>query len=315
MRAVRCKNHQVSVVEVPRPEGAGVRVKIVSAGICGTDLHFVSGAGELAVTLGHELGGITEDGRCVAIEPIQPCGACELCLEGNYNLCKQAAAATLGASLDGGMADEVLVPARSIVPMPSGVRPQDACLIEPLAVGVRGLRLAGLSGGQRVAVIGGGTIGLGAAAACQLAGAETTVIARHDKQKQAARDLGAGLEVGERYDLVVEAAGSKEALAQAVELCRPGGTLLLLALYWEGFTFTGMSGFDVLTKEIRMIPSFTYGQQGVVRDVDMAAALLARRPEIADILITHRYPLDAVAEAFKTAADRSKGAIKVVLEP
>jgi threonine dehydrogenase-like Zn-dependent dehydrogenase len=221
----------------------------------------------------------------------------------------------MGSALDGGMSDEVLVPARCLVPLPSGVRAEDGCLIEPLAVGVRGLRLAGLNGAMRVAIIGGGTIGLATAAATVFSGADTTVIARHDRQKEAALGLGAKLDINGQYDLVVEAAGTREALAQAVQLCRPGGTLLLLALYWDGFEFPGMSGFEVITKEVRMIPSMTYGQQGVIRDVDTAASLLGNRPEIADLLITHRYPLDAVTEAFKTAADRSKGAIKVVLEP
>ncbi|MBT4521250.1 MAG: alcohol dehydrogenase catalytic domain-containing protein [Halieaceae bacterium] len=314
MRAVRCNNKQVEIVEVPRPEGPGVRVKIRSAGICGSDLHWLNNPAELAVTLGHEMGGVTEDGRCVAVEPLQPCGSCDCCLRGDYNLCDQGAIASMGVALDGGMADEVLVPERCLIPLPSGVRVEDSCLIEPLAVGVRGLRLAGLTGTQRVAIVGGGTIGLCAAAPCVFSGAETTVIARHDRQKEAVIALGATLEPNGQYDLVVEAAGTPEALAQAVQLCRPGGTLLILALYWDGFVFPGNAGFEVILKELRMIPSITYGQHGAIRDVDTAAALLGRLPDLVDILVTHRYPLDAAAEAFATAADRSK-AIKVVLEP
>ena len=68
-------------------------------------------------------------------------------------------------------------------------------------------------------------------------------------------------------------------------------------------------------KELVFVPAQMYGRSGPSRDVDVAATLLALRPEIADVLITHRFPLDAAAEAFAVARDRAAGAIKVVLEP
>jgi threonine dehydrogenase-like Zn-dependent dehydrogenase len=68
-------------------------------------------------------------------------------------------------------------------------------------------------------------------------------------------------------------------------------------------------------KEVTLVPASMYGRVGPSRDVDVAATLLAARPEIADAMITHRFPLDAAAEAFAVARDRSAGAIKVVLEP
>jgi threonine dehydrogenase-like Zn-dependent dehydrogenase len=164
---------------------------------------------------------------------------------------------------------------------------------------------------MRVAIVGGGSIGLCTAAAARHAGAEVAVVARHDVQRDAADRLGCSRLDGE-YALVVDAAGTTSALERAVELCRPGGTLLLVASYWEGLT---LPGFAVALKELRIIPASMYSRAGPLRDFDAAAALLAARPEIADILITHRYPLDAAAEAFATAAARSSGAIKVVLEP
>ena len=68
-------------------------------------------------------------------------------------------------------------------------------------------------------------------------------------------------------------------------------------------------------KEIHVQPASMYGRDGAARDVDVAAATLAAQPEIARAIITHRFPLDAAGEAFRTAADRTAGAIKVVLEP
>jgi L-iditol 2-dehydrogenase len=138
------------------------------------------------------------------------------------------------------------------------------------------------------------------------------IAARHDAQKQAAERIGAGLDPSGEYDFVIECAGNSAALKQAVRLCKPGATILLLATYWDGVQ---LPGFEVFIKELKIYTSFMYDRRGLVRDVDVAAQLLAQRPELASIMITHRLPLDAAAQAFATAANREAGAIKVVLEP
>jgi threonine dehydrogenase-like Zn-dependent dehydrogenase len=301
----------VEVVEVPRPEGEGVRVRIRAAGICGSDLHLVHGGFGVPHTLGHELAGELPDGRAVAIEPLVPCGTCRWCRAGEYNLCHSAPAMVMGVMRDGGMADELLVPERSLVPLPAGVPVRDASLVEPLAVAVHGLRKAGLQGGQRVAVVGGGNIGLCAAVVARAAGATVGLVARHPAQIAAGERLGATPAESD-YDIVVDAAGTASALERAVELCRPAATLVLMASYWEGLQ---LPGFLVLMKEVHIVPSVMYGRHAAGRDIDAAAAILAANPEIAATIITHRLPLDAAREAFRVAADRKAGAIKVVLEP
>ena len=310
MRAVRCSGGSVAVVEVAAPRGDGVRVRIRSAGICGSDLHLLERFAP-KVTLGHEMAGLTGDGTPVAIEPLLPCGACPACAAGDYNRCALGPGIAMGTAHDGGMADEILVPERCLVPLATGVTPEDACLVEPLAVAVHGLRRARVSGGARVAVIGGGSIGLCAVAVAARAGAEVALVARHDAQREAGARLGAAEPAGS-YELVVDAAGTPSALALAVELCRPGGTLLLLATYWSGLE---LPGFAVCLKEVTVVPASMYGRAGASRDVEVAAAILAARPEIAAAIITHRFPLEAAREAFAAAADRGGGAIKVVLEP
>jgi len=319
MRAVRCSERGVQVVELPAPEGEGVRVRVASAGICGSDLHMLDGGLALGRTLGHEIAGVLPDGRNVAIEPVDPCGRCDPCSAGDYNLCERGASMLLGVGRDGGMADEVVAPARSLVTLPAGVTARDACLVEPLAVAAHGLRLAAqVSGPGRLAVVGGGSIGLCAVAMARAGGAEVGLVARHAHQREAGRRLGAREPEG-RYDLVVDAAGSASALERALELCRPGATLLLLATYWEGKLT--LPSFQVTLNEIRIVPSSMYsvasaaGAGGEYRDVDAAAAALAGDPRIAETLITHRFPLDAAAEAFEVARQRESGAIKVVLEP
>lgn len=300
------------MMDLPPPAGPGVRVRIRSAGICGSDLHMLAAGYPIAGTLGHEMAGVTDDGTPVAIEPIVPCGACAGCAAGDTELCVRGPAMVMGAALDGGMADELRVPERCLVRLPSGLDLGDACLVEPLAVALHGLRRAGLGAGERVAVVGGGALGLLAVAAARAAGAEVGLAARHDAQREAGTRLGAG-PARDGSDLVIEAAGTKAALEQAVALARPGGRLLLLATYWSGLE---LPGFALCLKEVNVIPASMYGRApGGPRDIDAAAALLAARPEIAPALVTHRFPLDAAPEAFRTAADRAGGAIKVVLEP
>ena len=310
MRAVRCVEREVRVVDVERPSGDGVRVHVRACGICGSDLHMLD-LEMLSVIPGHEFAGVLDDGTPVAIEPLDPCGACDVCRSGRYNLCPRGTEMIFGVGRDGGMAQEVIVPERSLVPLPRGLEPASAFLCEPLAVALHGLRRVGLRGDERVVVIGGGAIGQCAVACAVAAGCETALVARHDHQRACGEKLGA-VGVEGTYDVVIDAAGTSSAAEQAVGLARPAGRMLLLGTYWGGME---LPGFELAMKEVDVVPANIYGQLGVSRDFDAAAVLLGARPAIADAIITHRMPLEAAAEAFRTARDRSAGSIKVVLEP
>jgi len=209
------------------------------------------------------------------------------------------------------MAEEVVVPQRSLVYLPANVHVKDACLIEPVAVALHGLLKAGLSGWMRVAVVGGGAVGLCAVAGAAAAGAEVALVARYLHQAEAGRRLGAR-EVAGTYDLVVECAGSASALKESVGLCRPNGRLLLLGTFWDGLDFPH---YAVAQKGLTLFATMMYARSGAGRDCDRAVALLAGNPEIARSLISHRFPLEEAPKAFEVARERRAGAIKVVLEP
>lgn len=311
MRAVYFKDGEIDLREVPGPSGEGVRVHVRSIGICGSDLHMLEMKSPLDCVVGHEVAGVLDDGTPVAVEPTIPCRECASCRVGDYNLCQSAATRTLGIGRNGGMADELRVPESCLVHLPSNVDVRDACLAEPLAVAVHGMRQAGLNAGQRVAVIGGGTIGLCAVAVAKGGNATVGLSARYDHQMAAGKSLGAGETEGQ-YDLVVESAGTDKAVSGAVKICRPKGRILILGTHWSGLAFPQMAA---MMKEITVTSSYMYATNGAVRDFDVAATLLAGHPEIARALITHRYPLAEVKQAFAVARDRKAGAIKVVLEP
>ena len=339
MKSVRSIDGKPQVVDVPAPSGEGIRLKVKSSGICGSDLHMLDlGIFGPDFTIGHEFAGLLEDGTPVAIEPVMYCGDCVPCDRGDYNLCHRAGTDVLGFGNDGGMAEEVLVAPEQLVRLPDEDLVKDACLVEPLAVCARALRLAGLDGKAnvvseagsppKVAIVGGGTIGQCALAVARHAGAPATLIARHDSQREAGLRLGAEVPDAvapdsdspdvaaalpdSSFDIVVDAAGTPDALQLCARLAAPGAAMSLVSTYWTGLE---LPGIEICMKEIRLYPSIMYGRYDNTRDADHAAAVLASNPEIPKAIITHRYPLDAAPEAFATARDRASGAIKVVLEP
>ena len=303
MRSVRRTATGVETVQGPPPDGEGVRVRVTSAGICGSDLH---ADGPSPVVLGHEFGGLLDDGSLVAVQPFAPCGACPACRRGEEQLCP-ATRDFHGASRDGGLADEVLVAPRCLVPVPPGVDPAAVGLVEPIAVAVHAVNRARLRPGERALVIGGGSIGLLCAAVLAERGTDVDLLARHPAQQSAADALGLGGAVAGRYAVVVDAAGTASSAEQALRAVERGGRLVLVALPWQPIAF----GLPLVLKEVSVIPAIYYGRG----DFSAAAEVLGRHPELAELLVTHRFPLEDAATAFRVASDRAAGAIKVHLIP
>jgi 2-desacetyl-2-hydroxyethyl bacteriochlorophyllide A dehydrogenase len=264
-----------------------------------------------SVTVGHEIAGRLDDGTPVAVEPLAACGDCDRCHAGHEQLCRDVLDRVYGIALDGGMADEILVPATCVIALPETIDPADASLVEPIAIAVHGFNRAEIAPDERVLVIGGGSIGLSALAVARHRGVTCDLAARHDHQNAAAEALGAGLAPGRDYDVVIDAAGTQSSISDAVRRLRPGGRLLLLGSLWSPVKI----GADLAIKEITVIPSSLYGHHHGTREFADGVDVLAARPDLASTLITHRFPLDDAAEAFRVAGDRAAGAIKVVLHP
>jgi threonine dehydrogenase-like Zn-dependent dehydrogenase len=307
---VRAVDGAPRVVEIDDPEddGTSVLVEVVSSSICGTDFGLVA-MGSEGYTLGHEFAG-TVDGVLYAVEPSVYCGECEQCRAGHTQRCS-GEHGNLGVFSDGGLADRARVPQYALTALPPGLAPDDACLVEPMSVAWHAVRRAAIRPGERVAVVGGGSLGLLAVAAARSLGHDVGLEARHPHQHGAGRRLGATAPTGE-YDVVIEAAGSETALARCAELARPGGRVVLLGVFYG---LVPVPGVATLVKELSWVGAMAYGRHDDAREFDEAAALLAANPDIARALITHRFPLDDAAEAFRVAADRASGAIKVALQP
>jgi threonine dehydrogenase-like Zn-dependent dehydrogenase len=284
---------------------------VVSAGICGSDIHMLA-EGLGGVTFGHEFGGRLADGTVVAVRPTGTCGVCAPCAAGRGNLCGDAFMRFHGGTRDGGFADQVVVDANEIYPVPIFLAPTSAALVEPLAVAVHGLRRCDLHPGQHIAVVGGGSVGLAAVAAARYAGVNVDIEARYEHQQRAADALGARIGTSheaahQQYDVVVDAVGSQSAFDRAVRLCRSGGVVIELGVFWEPV----MMSREVVLREITIAPAVFYAHTHDEDDFTTAIKVLANRPDIEDIMVTHRFALEDAVEAFRVAEDRSSGAIKV----
>lgn len=311
MKAIRVLDKKPVFSNCAEPQGSGVLINVVSSSICGTDVHLMPTGMLEGRILGHEFAGYTSDGKAVAIEPFHSCCECDACDEGVIAHCAtHEMPLVAGITLNGGMAETVMVPESSVVELPTGLDVKNANLVETLAVCVRGLQRSNVSDKDKVLVIGAGAIGLSSAACLRAWGMNVTVKARYPHQETAAEHIGAGLNIDGGYDLIVDAVANESSMAEAVQYAKPGGRILLLGSFWEPTPIDPA----LCQKEISIISSAAYKCTEPGRSFVEAARILAENPQIADAIITHRFPLEGADEAFAAAADKNSGAIKVTFE-
>lgn len=310
MKAIQIDGGRPTLVDTALPDHGMVRVRVVSASICGSDLHMMNKGWLEGRIPGHEVAGYTDDGTPVVLEPTMGCGNCGFCGEGFYAQCEHGFN-LLGLNGPGGMAEYVSVPQENLVPLPSGLDVRTAALVEPLAVALHGLNQARVREGDKVLVLGAGAIGLATAAGLKARGMSFDITARHPHQKSAAERLGGRVGAGEGYDVVIDAVGTSESLAEGIERLKPRARLGMVGSFWDPVQLPG----SLCMKEIELIPALAYKCRRPGRTFEQAVTVLADNSDIADTLITHRYPLDGASDAFDTAADRASGAIKVCFEP
>jgi (R,R)-butanediol dehydrogenase/meso-butanediol dehydrogenase/diacetyl reductase len=324
--------------DLPRPKpGPGqVLVRVRSCGICGSDLDWFTGPfPPPAVCPGHEIagevveldGGVREFdvGDRVVVEPLVVCGRCPPCRVGDYQICNRIE--FLGVSRHGGFAEYVAMPRERVYHLPAELDFAVGGLAEPAAVCVHGVRLGSVGLGDRVLVLGAGTIGLLSVMAARAAGAaEVAVTARHEHQAEMARRVGAthvfpanpeGARARAKFtrdcppDVVLEAAGGGgKTLNEAIESVRPGGTVVLLGIFPSQPSCNALS---LVVKEVRLVGSLTYGRRGRWADFELALQMMASNATSARDLVTHRFELERIRDAFETAADKKRGAIKVAV--
>ena len=217
------------IEEVPRPEaGPGeVLVQIELALTDGTDLKMYRRGHpillrESPAPFGHEFCGLVDGRRMVAANSA-PCGACDGCARGEQ--CREL------EFLSGAYADWIVVPERvaavNLHAVPAGLEPEVAALLEPLACCLRGVERAAIAAGDSVAILGAGPIGLMLSACVADAGGWPVIVGGREERRELVSAFGAEPGDGRGADVVLEAAGTEQAWSDAVELVRPGGTVVM----------------------------------------------------------------------------------------
>jgi L-iditol 2-dehydrogenase len=335
MKIARWYNNQDIRIEeapTPRPDSREILVKVISCGICGSDIVEWYRLPRAPLVQGHEIGAeIVEVGDSVTgykpgdrvfIAPKVPCMQCDYCEKGQYPVCS-----TIKERLPGGFAEYILVP-QSLVKngtyhLPDIITYDQSTFIEPLACVVRAQRLAGLRDKQTVMVLGCGMSGLlhiklAKAKSCSIiatdinsrrlalaahCGADVTIDGAEDIAKRMAADNG------KKADLVILCTSAIYAVEQAWKCVDKGGGVLFFAVPGPDKKVT-LPINDLWTKEIKILTSYYCGPPDIVE----AIKLIETETIKVNDLITHKLPLKEVAEGFRLVLDGQES-IKVIIKP
>ena len=298
-------------------------VRVTAVGLCGSDLHWYAegGIGDARVgrplVLGHEFAGVVEGGprhgERVAVDPAMPCGRCASCRAGHHNLCPDVRFAGSGVQ-DGALAEFVAWRSDLLHPLPDELTDADGALLEPLGVAIHAFDLGHVRLGATVGVFGCGPIGLLLLQVARAAGAARVVATDpRPHRRAAARRLGADDVVGAEdagglgdVDVAFEVAGTNDAVDAAIAAARPGARVVLVGIPDDDRT--------TFSASVARRKGLTIVLVRRMKDVYPRAIALVRQGRV-DVggLVTARYPLGAVDEAFRVAAARA--GLKVVVEP
>jgi (R,R)-butanediol dehydrogenase/meso-butanediol dehydrogenase/diacetyl reductase len=313
------KDLRLETVPEPSPSRGDVKLRVDFCGICATDIeeylygpNFISAepnpltGRSVPLTTGHEITGTVvetgegvhdvEVGQRAVFNGILTCGECFWCESGQTQQCRSMTA--VGFGVDGGLTEYLVWPASHIVPLPENVISKEAALTEPASVASHAVKRANVSPGDRVAVLGVGTVGMLAMQIAKSKGAEVFAVDTRQMSLDMARDLGADAvikaddpDVGDRLmgltdgigpDKIIDAAGGPQTPTLAVDWVRTGGRVVLVAIY------TARAEIDfntVVGTEKEIIGSIAYDQDDVEEVVRLiSSGALKTQPLISGVI-------------------------------
>lgn len=320
----------------PEAEPGWVVVEVESMSICGTDVHQYDGRIDTPFPRvpGHDFAGrVAEVGEGVddglvgqhfAVKPSLPCGECAECSAGKLADCKKKK--LMGLWSDGCMTEKVAVPQVNLVPRPEGVEAWQASLLEPLAVGLNTVDRLRIALGDSVVVLGQGPIGLALTRLCALSGAGSLIVTdAREEPFEVSRPFGAtdcvnvaetdakeaimDLTGGVGADVVIETSGFPSSSEMCLDLVRKEGKLAHIG--WAN----DLPPLPVVPIMAKTLTIFGIGGNGGRGQYERSLELVRTGRFDMDPLVTHRFGLDDIVEAFDVAATKSGGSIKVVVSP
>lgn len=333
---------EMALLDAPDPvikEPTDVLLKMGAMGVCGSDIHFYSTGriGSLTVeypfAVGHECAGTVVEvgsevsrvavGDRVAIEPAVTCGKCDQCLSGRENTCRNNRFLGCPGQAEGSLSEYMVMPAENCFKIDDYLGMGEATVSEPLAIGIYTVQQAALARGAKIGILGMGPIGRTVLLPSQVEGCAAAYCTDKIDERCAAAERAGATWAGnplqedvvaavlEReplgLDIVFECCGQQEALDHAVEMLRPGGTLMLVGIPevdLVSFQSDRMRRKELTIKNIRR-------QRGCVQ---AALDLIGQRPADIDQLITHRFGFTEADAAFDLVANYRDGVVKAMIE-
>ena len=340
--------NRIEVREVPRPRaGPGEAViRLTLTTICGTDVHILRGEYPVrpGLVIGHEAVGVIaelgagvtgyEIGDRVLVGAITPCGQCHGCLSGHQSQCghgdgyEAIGGWRFGNTIDGAQAEYLRVPyaQANLAKIPNDLRDEQVVLLADIAsTGFSGAESGGVKPGDSVVVLGQGPIGLCATIGARLMGAALVIGVDPDaNRREVAKKMGADIVLdptavdvaaevklitGGGADVSIEALGTQQTFEAALRAVRPGGTLSSLGVY-SGKLAIPYDAFAAGLGDVRIVTTLCPGGKERMRRL----MELVRRGRV-DLtpLLTHRYPLERIGEAYELFGEHRDGVLKVAI--
>jgi len=333
---------RMEVTEVPDPKiekDTDVLLKIEKVGVCGSDVHYFetgrigSQVVKFPFIVGHEcVATVARLGRKVTrvkvgdqvvVEPAVSCHACDQCHRGRENTCLKLRFLGTPGQGDGCLSQFIVMPEECCFPTNGKITLEQGALCEPLAIAVYAVKRSHLPAGADVAVLGAGPIGLSCMTVVRAQGARNCYMTEKIAERvKMARDNGAAW-VGNPLqedvvkamlkqqplgvDIAYECAGQQEAIDQGVDLLRAGGTLMLIGIPRDDRI--SLSIDKIRRKEVTIVN--VRRQNGCTQ---AAMDLIASGRVNVDFMLTHRFRLDEVQDAFEMVAGYRDGAVKAMIE-
>lgn len=337
--AVLTALNTIEMKDVPMPKaGAGrIVVKMEAVGICGSDVHYYQHGriGDFVVKfpfiLGHECAGVVTEvgagvhnfkvGDRVALEPGVPCGKCEFCMSGHYNLCPDVEFLAT-PPYDGCLMNYISYPAEWAFHLPDNMSFEEGALVEPMAIGINAAKTGGVSLGQSVLVEGAGCIGLVSMMAAKAYGATNVYVAdKIEKRLEKARELG-GIPIniseknvvdeimsatnGRGVDVVLDCAGFSATVQTAVRVCRAGGQIVVVGMGAD--ELNGIPLGPISAKELKITSLFRYKNLYPTT----IAAISGGKINVKSI-VSNRYPFEKTDEAYRDTVENIQNVVKGVI--
>jgi len=330
---------------IPKVGFGDALIRVTTTTICGTDVHILKGEYPVApgLTIGHEPVGVIEElgpgvtgyeiGQRVVAGAITPCGQCHTCLDGHTSQCggKPIGGWRFGNTIDGCQAEYVLVPnaMANMEPVPEGLTDEQVLMCpDIMSTGFSGAESGNIRIGDTVAIFAQGPIGLCATAGAKLKGA-TKIIAVDGIPERLAmsRRLGADetinfnqvdpineimrLTDGKGVDVAIEALGTQRTFESCLRVLKPGGVLSSLGVYSGKLTLP-VDAFAAGLGDHKIVTTLCPGGKERMRRLMNVVA--SGRTDLKP-LVTHRFRLDQIEEAYDLFANQRDGVLKVAITP